>query len=82
MSEITEEEVNYPIDNLTAGILAGMFSIFVNRDLDCVQTQDGKHANGISIFLMSDPARVQALQASSGLNAHQEKLDFLLNTKN
>ena len=82
MSEITLEDVNYPVDNLTAGILAGMFSIFVHRDLDCVQTQDGQHAEGISLFLMSDPARVQSLQASSGLNAHQEKLDFLLNTKN
>lgn len=82
MSEITLEEVTYPIDNLTAGILAGMFSIFVGRELDCVQTQDGKQADGTSIFLMSDPLRVQSLQASSGLSTHQEKMDFLLNTKN
>jgi predicted hydrocarbon binding protein len=31
MSEITEETVDYPLDNLTAGILAGMCSIFMDR---------------------------------------------------
>ncbi len=82
MSEITQEEVNYPVDNLTAGILAGMFSIFVNRDLDCVQTQTGKEGDGTSMFLMSDPARVQKLLAEAGLRSHQQKLDFLLNTQN
>lgn len=82
MSEITSETVTYPIDNLTAGILAGMFSIFVARELDCIQTQDGQHANGISIFLMTDPARIQAVQGNEALSTHQETLDFLLNTKN
>ncbi len=82
MSEITSQEVSYPIDNLTAGILAGMFSIFVGRDLDCTQTQDGKHAEGVSIFLMSDPSRIQQLNTASQLSTHQDKLAFLLNSKN
>lgn len=82
MSEITLEEVSYPIDNLTAGILAGMFSIFVGRDLDCRQTQDGKHSDGESIFLMSDPARIQKLNIASELPTHQAQLEFLLQTQN
>ncbi len=82
MSEINEDSVSYPLDNLTAGILAGMCTIFLNRELDCVQTEDGRQADGLSTFLMSDPARVQLLQAQSGLSSHQDKLEFLLNTKN
>lgn len=81
MSEITDEPVQYPLDNLTAGILAGMCSIFLDRDLDCIQTQDGKQADGISTFLMSDPKRIQAVLSQPGLSTQREKLDFLLNTK-
>ncbi len=39
MSEITNQKVDYPIDILTAGILAGMFTHFMRSDVDCVQTQ-------------------------------------------
>ncbi len=42
MADITEGAVTYPADTLTAGIIAGMFSHFIGREVDCFQSQSEK----------------------------------------
>ncbi len=79
MSDIMTDEVTYPVDNLITGILAGMFCVFIERDVDCVQTQSGKQGAGRSIFLMSEPNRIQKLREQNGLLTHEQQLDHLLN---
>jgi uncharacterized protein len=79
MSDITDCELSYPADQLTAGILAGLFTHFVNRELDSVQSQCAMDGHSDSRFLLSDPARIHELGQWNESNAsHSELLAKLL----
>jgi predicted hydrocarbon binding protein len=79
MADITEEKITYPADILTAGILAGMFSHFIARDIDCFQSQCAKDGFSASRFLLSDPKRIESLRAwKTSPKSHAETLKHLL----
>ncbi len=82
MSDITDKEVNYPVDILTAGILAGIFTKLLGCDLDCVQSRIGKLNSAASLFLLSSVARIEKLRGNANqLTTHEQILDYLLNTR-
>ena len=82
MSDITTKDVNYPIDVLTAGIVSGMFTELLGKELDCVQSQVGKSANGVSKFLLSDAERIKQLNGElTKLTSNEQMLDYLLKTR-
>lgn len=82
MSDISATNVDYPVDILTAGIISGIFTQLLTRELDCVQSQVGKAAAGVSKFLLSDAARIaQLLGEASKLTTHEQMLDYLLTTR-
>jgi hypothetical protein len=79
MADITEAELKYPADTLTAGIIAGMFSHFIQRDVDCLQSQCALKGFSSSHFLLSDPKRIEELSAwRTSSKSHQEILNHLL----
>ncbi|MFN7873883.1 MAG: hypothetical protein ACK5PB_01100 [Pirellula sp.] len=79
MADITEGAVTYPADTLTAGIIAGMFSHFIGRDVDCFQSQSEKDGFSCSRFLLSDPKRIETLRSwKTSPKSHQEILTHLL----
>ncbi len=79
MADITQEQLNYPADLLTAGIFAGLFTHFAGRDIGCMQTQCAKKGFSDSRFLLSDPKRIADLQTwNDGKKTHQELLNHLL----
>ena len=82
MSDITEKEVNYPIDILTAGILSGIFTKLLACELDCVQSRVGKLNVAASLFLLSSVSRIEQLRGNlKQLASHEQILDYLLNTR-
>jgi uncharacterized protein len=79
MADITEAELKYPADVLTAGIIAGMFSHFIQRDVDCLQSQCAMKGFSSSHFLLSDPKRIEELSKwRTSSKTHQEILNHLL----
>jgi predicted hydrocarbon binding protein len=79
MADITEGKLSYPADSLTAGIIAGMFSHFIAKDLDCFQSQSEKDGFSSSRFLLSDPKRIESRRSwKTGPKSHQEIMDHLL----
>lgn len=79
MAEITEEKLEYPADLLTSGIFAGLFTHFVGKEIESVQTQCAKQGDGEARFLLSDPKRIEQLQKwNTPRKSHQELLDHLL----
>ncbi|MCC6511504.1 MAG: hypothetical protein IT423_20560 [Pirellulaceae bacterium] len=82
MSEIATTDVSYAADALTAGILSGLFSHFVEKELECLQTQVGRQHAGESRFLISEPLRIQELRSwGTAGKTHQQSLEYLLNSK-
>ena len=82
MSDITTKDVNYPIDVLTAGIVSGMFTELLGKELDCVQSQVGRSADGVSKFLLSDAERIKQLNGElTKLTSNEQMLDYLLKTR-
>lgn len=80
MSAITEKEVDYPVDILTAGILSGMFCNFMQSDIDCMQTQAGRDSTEC-LFLLSAAPRIEMLRFESpNLKSHADMLNYLLST--
>ncbi len=81
MSAITEGELGYPKDILTCGILAGLFSYFMETDLDGLQTIQTNSSKSKSSFLLADASRIANVQSnSSGETNHDKLLELLLNT--
>jgi hypothetical protein len=79
MADITEGKLSYPADILTAGIIAGLFSHFIAKDVDCFQSQSEKDGFSSSRFLLSDPKRIESLRAwKTSPKSHQEILNHLL----
>ena len=79
MADITDGKLSYPADILTAGIIAGMFSHFIAKDVDCFQSQSEKDGFSSSRFLLSDPKRIDSLRSwKTSPKSHQEILDHLL----
>jgi predicted hydrocarbon binding protein len=81
MGDIRTEELSYPADALTGGILAGLFTHFLGRDIDCIQSHVAAENTKASCFLLSDPKRIESVQnAGTGGKSHQQILDMLLAT--
>ena len=79
MADITDGKLSYPADILTAGIIAGMFSHFIAKDVDCFHSQSEKDGFSSSRFLLSDPKRIDSLRSwKTSPKSHQEILDHLL----
>jgi predicted hydrocarbon binding protein len=79
MAEITKQDIDYPADILTGGIFAGMFTHFIGREIDGIQSQCSKQEGGESRFLLSDSKRIQNLRSwNTSRKTHQELLDYLL----
>jgi len=79
MADITTDEVSYPADTLTGGILAGLFSHFLSREVDCIQSQCAKHGHSASNFILSSPERVDAVRKNGASGkTHSQILDDLL----
>ena len=79
MADITEGSLVYPADTLTAGIIAGMFSHFIAKDVDCFQSQCEKDGFSSSRFLLSEPKRIEAIRSwKKSPKSHREILDHLL----
>jgi uncharacterized protein len=79
MAEITQQELDYPADTLTGGIFAGMFTHFIGKEIDSLQSQCNKQNDGESRFLLSDTKRIQELRNwNTPRKPHQELLDHLL----
>ena len=82
MADITEQKLEYPADTLTGGIFAGMFTHFLARDVDSIQSQCKKMGGGNCKFLLSDPKRIQDVRSwNTTRKSHQEILDYLLSTQ-
>jgi predicted hydrocarbon binding protein len=81
MSDIYRDDITYSADALTAGILAGLFSHFLGRDVDCVQSQCAKQGHSSSLFLLSSPERIATIR-DQGVDgkAHANILNTLLET--
>lgn len=68
-------------DVLTAGILGGMFSYFLDREVDCIQSQSESHGHESSMFIISSQSRIdQIRQNASAQTTHEELLLKLLET--
>jgi len=79
MADITESDLKYPADILTAGIFSGLFSHFIARDVECYQSQCAMTGSVDSRFLLSDSKRIEDIRAWAGTKkSHQEILDHLL----
>jgi len=79
MADITESTPNYPADMLTAGILSGLFTHFIARDVECLQSQCAMKGFSCSRFLLSDGKRIDELRAWNGNSKpHEEILNHLL----
>jgi uncharacterized protein len=81
MAEILPDEPALPADVLTAGIFSGIFSHFMGRDLDCMQSQCAKRGFPESRFLVSSPDRIASVKVA-GYEAigHDELFAKLLQT--
>jgi len=81
MSDIRSEGVKYPADALTGGILAGLLTHFLGRDIDCIQSHVADECTKPSCFILSDPKRIESVQnAGTAGKSHQQILDMLLAT--
>lgn len=66
-------------DVLTAGILGGMFSVFLGRELDCIQSQSESEGLKDSRFLLSSGPRIgQLREGCDDTDHHTELLARLL----
>ncbi len=81
MSDIYKDEVSFPADALTAGILAGLFTYFLDRDIDCIESQCAKDGHEDSRFILSSLDRIACVrdQGTAG-KTHATILDELLET--
>ncbi len=70
MGDMVRDDVAYPTDTLTAGILAGMFTRFMERELAAVQTQVWSEVMPQSRFVLVDHALLEDVRSlvKSGLN--------------
>lgn len=64
MAEIMPDQSSQPADVLTAGIFSGIFSHFMGRDLDCLQSQCARRGFPDSRFLVSGPERIAAVRVA------------------
>ena len=79
MADITKSELSYPADTLTGGILAGLFTHFLSREVDCIQSQCAKTGHSASNFILSSPERIEAVRKSGASEkSHSQILDELL----
>lgn len=82
MAEIRPTADDTMPDLLTAGILAGMYSSFLGRDVDCLQSQRPAADVADSRFLISSPERIASLRSAGDLMAgHDALLQRLLGLK-
>ena len=63
MAEIYPGHRDSGAEGLTAGIFAGLFSYFFDRDLDCLQTQCSSKGYPDSRFVISTPKRIAEVKA-------------------
>lgn len=81
MADIVNYELKQPADLLTAGILAGLFSHFLGREVDCFQSQCARQGFIDSRFVLSDPKRIEQLRSSPDTTkSHDAAVEFLLST--
>jgi hypothetical protein len=81
MGELLEGKASYPADTLTAGILAGFFSYFFDREVDCYQSHSSVSQEEPSVFLLSSPERIGSIRAKqTGDGGHDQVLLALLQT--
>lgn len=79
MAAIRSDSNDKMTDILTAGILGGMYSYFLDRDIDCLQTQSESQGCDDSRFLISSRERIAKVQQQIEPSAdHQALLDQLL----
>jgi predicted hydrocarbon binding protein len=74
MSAINANESSGMADLLTAGILAGMYSYFLGRELDCMQTQGASLEFDVSRFVISSAPRISKLRLLDPSKMHHDEL--------
>ena len=75
MAAIRSDARDTKADILTAGILGGMYSFFLNRDLDCIQSQSEAEGFSDSRFVLSDATRIKELRSQvKSTDSHDEIL--------
>jgi uncharacterized protein len=83
MSELRPTDGKVMPDVLTAGILAGMYSVFLGREVDCVQSQCPGQGFSHSRFLISSPERIASLRGfHNPMAGHDALLERLLEIQN
>lgn len=81
MSDIYQDNVQFPVDALTAGILAGMFTYFLDREVDCIQSQCAKDGHEDSRFILSSIDRIACVRdQGTASKPHSRILAELLET--
>jgi predicted hydrocarbon binding protein len=78
MAEIMPEESSEPADLLTAGIFAGIFSHFISRDLDCIQSQCARRGEPQSRFVIASPSRIATVKRSAKIDMQHSAIISLL----
>lgn len=79
MAAIRKDGPTRQADALTAGILGGMYTYFLGREVDCIQTQSEVEGQAESRFVISSSNRIQQLREQlSGTEDHDTVLEKLL----
>jgi predicted hydrocarbon binding protein len=82
MAAIRQDAGDSMTDILTAGILGGMYSYFLNREVDCLQSQSEASGCEESRFVISGKERIEQVRgkidASTG---HDQIVDLLIDAK-
>jgi len=82
MAAIRTDAGDTMADILTAGILGGMYSYFLNREIDCLQTQSETQGVDESRFVLSSKDRIEEVRQKAEQSAgHDDILRVLLGTK-
>lgn len=74
MAAIRPNGTSAKADLLTAGILGGMYSYFLDRDLDCIQSQCAGQGFTASRFVISSTPRIAKLRASIAGDAKHDAI--------
>ena len=80
MAELLGDQSSGPSDIMTAGILAGMFSHFMNAALGCAQTESTAQGGDCNRFVLTAEQRLSAETRSAKLTAgsHTEIIKQLI----
>src|SRR6056297_425596 len=78
MAAIRQDAGDSMTDILTAGILGGMYSYFLNREVDCLQSQSEAGGHEESRFVISGKERIEQVRRKIDSSADHDQIVALL----